>query len=54
MGSGRWKFLTDQVEISAGAIPDRSIVGGSYRSNVNQVTPANRGDIESTSTRPVA
>ncbi len=48
-----WEFLTDQVEISVGTVPDRSIAGGSYRSNVNQVVPANRGDIESTSTRPV-
>jgi formylglycine-generating enzyme required for sulfatase activity len=48
-----WEFLTDQVAISAGPIPDKSIVGGSYRSNMNQVTPANRGDIESTTTRPV-
>ncbi|MHC5209611.1 MAG: SUMF1/EgtB/PvdO family nonheme iron enzyme [Planctomycetota bacterium] len=48
-----WELLTDQVAISVGLTPDRSIVGGSYRSNTNQVVCANRGDIEPVSTRPV-
>ena len=33
--------------------PDRVLAGGSYRSNVRQVTSANRGDIGPGSTRPV-
>lgn len=48
-----WEFLTDQVTITDSSTPDRSIVGGSYRSNTRQVTPANRGDIGPGSTRPV-
>ncbi|MFT7464398.1 MAG: sulfatase activating formylglycine-generating enzyme [Pseudohongiellaceae bacterium] len=48
-----WEFLTDQVDISSSLTPDRSIVGGSYRSNTQQVATANRGDIGPDSTRPV-
>jgi formylglycine-generating enzyme required for sulfatase activity len=48
-----WEFLTDQVEITDSLTPDRSIVGGSYRSNTKQVSVANRGDIGPDSTRPV-
>ncbi len=48
-----WEFLTDQVTITDSSTPDRSIVGGSYRSNNRQITPSNRGDIGPGSTRPV-
>ena len=48
-----WEFLTDQVEITDSLTPDRAIVGGSYRSNFQQVGCANRGDIGPGVTRPV-
>lgn len=53
MSGNVWEFLTDQVTITDSLTPDRAIVGGSYRSNVRQVTPANRGDIGPGTTRPV-
>ncbi len=53
MSGNVWEFLSDQVTISASIAPDRSIAGGSYRSNIRQVTCANRGDVGPGSTRPV-
>ncbi|GJM23978.1 MAG: hypothetical protein DHS20C16_03930 [Phycisphaerae bacterium] len=53
MSGNVWEFLSDQVTISASIAPDRSIAGGSYRSNNRQVTCANRGDVGPGSTRPV-
>ncbi|MCG8403708.1 MAG: SUMF1/EgtB/PvdO family nonheme iron enzyme [Phycisphaerales bacterium] len=53
MSGSIWEFLNDQVEITASTAPDRSIAGGSYRSNNMQVTCANRGDVGPGSTRPV-
>lgn len=53
MSGNVWEFLSDQVTISASTAPDRSIAGGSYRSNDKQVTCANRGDVGPGSTRPV-
>lgn len=53
MSGNVWEFLSDQVTITDSTAPDRSIVGGSYRSNERQVTCANRGDVGPGSTRPV-
>ncbi len=53
MSGNVWEFLTDRVEISVRPAPDRAIAGGSYRSNIRQVSAANRGDISPASTRPV-
>ena len=53
MSGNVWEFLSDQVTITDSTAPDRSIGGGSYRSNDKQVTCANRGDIGPGSTRPV-
>lgn len=53
MSGNVWEFLSDQVTISDSTAPDRSIAGGSYRSNNTQVTCANRGDVGPGSTRPV-
>lgn len=53
MSGNVWEFLNDQVGITDSLTPDRSITGGSYRSNQTQVSCANRGDIGPGSTRPV-
>jgi len=53
MSGNVWEFLSDQVTITDSLTPDRSIAGGSYRSNAQQVSSANRGDIGPGSTRPV-
>lgn len=53
MSGNVWELLTDQVTTTDSLTPDRALAGGSYRSNVRQVTPANRGDIGPGTTRPV-
>jgi len=53
MSGNVWEFLNDQVTITDSLTPDRAIAGGSYRSNLRQVTSANRGDIGPGTTRPV-
>jgi formylglycine-generating enzyme required for sulfatase activity len=53
MSGNVWELLNDQVTITDSLTPDRAVAGGSYRSNVRQVSSANRGDIGPGTTRPV-